>query len=74
MEYIPNILGKISFSIKSIADLVLFLVATFTAIATIILFFHWKKYGMGGVSLAFAELIYLVVSVVLIVVAFLAIN
>jgi hypothetical protein len=74
MDLVPNILSQISLTGKSLADLVLFLVSAFTAIVTIILFFHWKKYGMGGASLAFMELIYLVVSAVLIVTAFMAIN
>jgi len=74
MDYIPNISDYFSFSGNSVANLILFFVATFTAVVTLVLFFHWKKYGMGGASLAFMELAYLVVSVVLIVIAFLAIN
>jgi len=74
MEYIPNILGKISLSGKSVSDLVLFIVAAFTAIASLVMFYHWKKYGMGGATLALMEIVYIVVAVMLIVVAFLSLN
>ncbi|OHB14743.1 MAG: hypothetical protein A2431_00195 [Candidatus Zambryskibacteria bacterium RIFOXYC1_FULL_39_10] len=74
MEYIPNILGKVSLSGKSVSDLILFLVAAFTAIASLVMFFHWRRYGMGGATLALMEIVYVVVAVMLIVVAFLSLN
>lgn len=74
MEYIPNILGKVSLSGKSISDLILFIVAAFTAIASLVMFFHWGKYGMGGAALALMEILYVVVSVALVVTAFLSLN
>jgi len=74
MEQIFNIFNPTSFSGKSVADLILFLVAAFTAIASLVMFFHWKKYGMSGATLAFMELVYISVSVLLIVVAFLSLN
>lgn len=74
MDYIPNILGKVSLSGKSVSDLILFLVAAFTAIASLVMFFHWRRYGMGGATLALMEIVYVVVAVVLIVVAFLSLN
>lgn len=55
---------------NTIATLVFLFVVLFCAGATIIMFFHWKKYGMGGAKLAMAETIYLTVSVVLLTVAF----
>ena len=74
MEYIPNILDKISLSGESVSDLVLFIVAAFTAISSLVMFFHWRRYGMGGAALALMEIVYIVVAVVLIVVAFLNLN
>lgn len=74
MDYIPNILGKVSLSSKSIADFVLFIVAAFAGIASLVMFFHWKKYGMGGATLALMEIVYVVVAAILIVVAFLSLN
>ncbi|MEK7669576.1 MAG: hypothetical protein AAB350_03270 [Patescibacteria group bacterium] len=74
MDLVPNILSKFSFSGNSVAGLILFLVAAFTAVASLVMFFHWKKYGMGGAALALMELLYIGVSAVLIVTAFLTIN
>lgn len=74
MSPIPNIFGTISFSSESVAELVLFLVAAFTAVVSIVMFFHWKRYGMGGAALAFMEVLYIVVSIVFIIIAFLSLN
>lgn len=72
MEYLPNIFGRLSISGTAVADLFFFVMTLFAAVMSVILFFHWRKYGMGGKTLALAELLYLTVSVALLVVAFLA--
>lgn len=74
MQSLPDIFGWFSFSGQAVAHLAFFLMATFTAVVSLILFFHWRKYGMGGAILALTELIYLAVSGVLLAVAFYAIN
>jgi hypothetical protein len=54
------------FSGEAIIDLIFFLTLTFTAGASAVMFFHWKKYGMGGKTLALAEILYSVVTVALV--------
>ena len=73
MNFPFEIISKISFSPTSIANMLFFLVAGFVAIVSIILFFHWRKYAVeGGAILAFTELAYLSVSVLLLAVSFFA--
>lgn len=72
MEYLPNILGGISISGTALADLFFFVMTLFAAVMSVILFFHWRKYGMGGKVLALTELLYLLISVALLISAFLA--
>lgn len=50
------------------------LVSVFALAATIVLFFHWKKYGMGGAAITLAETVYLAVSASLLAIAFFSIN
>lgn len=70
----PEFFGGISFSAKAIADLIFFLAATVAAVMSLILFFHWRKYGMGGAMLAFVELVYLGISAALLAVAFFSLK
>jgi hypothetical protein len=74
MDLIPNILGGLSFSSRALADISFFAMALFAAVMSAILFFHWRKYGMGGATLALTELVYLAVSVSLLAIAFFALN
>lgn len=74
MQSVPNIFNWFSFSGEALGHLVFFLMAGFTAVISLILFFHWRRYGLGGATLAFTELVYLAVSVALLTVAFLALN
>jgi len=67
-------ISKISFSSESFASLVFFVMAALTAIVSVIFFFHWRKYGMGGIILAITELVYLGVAATLLGVAFFGIN
>ena len=57
--------------LPAIADLIFFLAAAFAGVTSIILFFHWKKYGMGGKVLALTELVYLIGAASLVLAAFL---
>ncbi len=74
MQSIPDILGWLSISGAALADLIFFAMAAFTAICSLVLFFHWRKYGMDGATFAFAELVYLTVSAALLAAAFFALN
>lgn len=74
MQYLPNIFGSISFSPKAIVDLVFFVVSLFVAVMSVILFFHWQKYGMGGRVLRIFEALYFVGAVFFIVMAFINLN
>jgi hypothetical protein len=66
--------GSISFSATSFASLVFMLVSLFTLVSTIVLFFHWKKYGMGGAVIALMEVVYLGGSAALLAVAFFSLK
>ena len=67
-------LDKVSFSSEAFASLVFFVIAVVTAIVSVVFFFHWRKYGMGGKVLALTEGVYLVVAALLLVAAFAGIN
>jgi len=73
MEFIPNIFGKM-FSGEALADFIFFLIAGFTAVISVVFFFHWRKYGMSGAVFAIAEFVYLGVSATLLAVAFFSLN
>lgn len=71
----PSGIGdKISFSGEVVADLLFFLCTLVAALASIIMFFHWRKYGMGGPVLAITEVVYISVSAVLLATAFFSLN
>jgi len=64
----------IHISVMTAINFVFLLVVIFSAVASAIMLFHWKKYGMGGKTLAFTEIVYFVVVVLLIFAAFLSLN
>lgn len=74
MDFPFEFINKISFTPESVADLLFFAVAMIVAVVSIILFFHWRKYGMGGAILALTELVYLAVSAVLLATAFFSLK
>lgn len=74
MQNFFDIFSTLSFRASSVADLLFLLVTIFAATASLILFFHWKKYGMGGAVLAMTETVYFAVAVVLLSVAFFALK
>lgn len=74
MDFVESFLGSLHFSVEFFADLFFFLSAAFVGVASLIMFFHWKKYGMGGPVLALAEVVYLSGAAVLITIAFFSIN
>ncbi len=70
MEFL-NKLFNISITGESVADLIFFFVSAFSLILTFILFFHWRRYGIGRIGISIAEIIYLVGSAGLIMFVFL---
>ncbi len=74
MEYVFNLLSGVNITSRGLAHLVFFLVALVVAIFSLIFFFHWRKYGMGGKVLALTELCYIVVAVGLLALAFINIS
>jgi hypothetical protein len=62
----------ISFNLTAdaLAELVFYLVTLFVGVVSAILFFHWRKYGLSKPVIAFTEVVYLVVCVLLISMAF----
>lgn len=74
MDFLPSIMEKIFHSGKSFADLLFLATTIYTAVISTILFFHWKKYAMGGKFLATMEVVYLVFSAVFLATAFFNIN
>jgi hypothetical protein len=76
MNFPAQFLERLDISFLSgefIAHLLFFLIALFTLILSLVLFFHWRKYGLGGGVLAITELVYLGVSLFLLTTAFFAI-
>lgn len=73
MTAIIGIVEYIMSSSYMIAYIVFCIVAVIAIIFSIVFLFHWRKYGMGGVVLAFMELLYLVVAAALLLVAFFSI-
>lgn len=74
MQFPFNIIGNVSFSTDGLAGLIFLISVLFVGIVSVILFFHWRKYGMGGKVLAIAEVIYLIGSALLLAGAFFSIN
>ncbi len=75
MDFPNKIISAIDFSLFSkefITHAIFWLIAAFAALLSLILFFHWRKYGQGGPVLALTELIYLGVSVFLLTTAYFA--
>lgn len=71
MEFL---LDQSFFSAEAFASLVFFLSTVFVFIAAAIMFFHWRKYGLGGPILALAEVVYFTLSAVLLATAFFSLN
>jgi len=69
-----NLPFSLTFSGEALADFLFFIVAGLTAVFSLILFFHWRKYGLGSAVLAITELVYLVGAAVLLFIAFLSLN
>lgn len=65
-----DIFNLFHFSAASIADLIFFFAAALVAIISVVLFFHWRRYGMGGAVFAVMEMVYLGGAAVLLAVAF----
>ena len=74
MESLSIIWQQLHFSGNTLADLVFALAALMALIFSLVLFFHWRKYGMGGKVLATMEVFYLVGVVLFLATAFLALN
>ena len=55
---------------RSILHIAFLVVVLFSAGASIVIFYHWKRYGMGGAKLALIETIYLTVAVILLSIGF----
>lgn len=65
-----QILNSINISWEGFADLIFAGVSISALIVTLIFLFHWKRYGMGGFFLAVMEVLYVVVAIILLSVAF----
>lgn len=75
MKPVFDLSDYISLSGQSVAYLVFFLVAIIAAVVSVILFFHWRKYGVGsGRAFALVEVAYLLGVVVFLGTAFLSLN
>lgn len=69
-----QILNSINLSWEGFADLIFAGVSLLTLLISIIFFFHWKRYGMGGFFLAVMEIVYAVAVVLLLSTAFFALK
>lgn len=74
MDFVFRLNDLISFNAKGAADLLFFTAAFFAAVVSLVLFYHWRRYGFGGTALALTELVYLVGCVVLLSTAFFALQ
>lgn len=74
MYFFENVLNNININSGSIASLLFLFVIIFVAIVSVILFFHWRRYGISKVFFAFVEVVYLGICAVLISVAFFSLN
>ena len=74
MDALSDFLGQVLFFGKSLVDLIFLFVTFVVAIVSITLFFHWRKYGLGGATFALIEVVYFVVVVILLATAFFSIN
>jgi hypothetical protein len=71
MNLPADFISKLHFSGVAIADLLFSLLALFTAIISLVLFFHWRRFAVGGVWLTFMEVIYLAGAALLLLMVFL---
>lgn len=74
MNLFTEILSRLNWSYGSIAGLVFSLVTVFVAVISVILFFHWRRYGISKAFFAAVEVVYLGVSVLLLSAAFFSLN
>ncbi len=79
MNYgVPSFSFEIPFlkniSIESVASIVFFLVIFFIGIVSIIMFYHWKKYGFLNKTFIVTEIIYFSVVVLLVSTAFVGLK
>jgi hypothetical protein len=74
MDFVFRLNELMSFSAKGAADLLFFIAAFFAAVVSLVLFYHWRRYGFGGAALAITELVYLTGSVLLLSTAFFALQ
>lgn len=73
MKFLEGILN-IDFSLAGLADILFYTVLTIVLVVSIILSFHWRRYGLSKAVFAITEIIYLVVCVTLLTVAFFSLN
>jgi len=73
---VPNIPGvSLTFLNNTPILLIIFIVFFVVyAIVSAVLIYHWFEYGMNSVKVALAETVYVVVSLVLLTISFLALN
>lgn len=73
MKFPDNILN-INFSLAGLANILFFIVVVIVAVISIILSFHWRRYGLSKAVFAVTEIIYLLVCVILLTIAFFSLN
>lgn len=73
MKFLENILN-INFSLAGLADILFYIVLTIVLVVSIILSFHWRRYGLSKAVFAITEIIYLVVCIILLTTAFFSLN
>ena len=71
-----NILDISNWDISSqrIADIIFMLTVGMSAIFTIIFYYHWRKYGMGGARIHTMEIVYIVGLILLIAISFITLK
>lgn len=74
MDLLISIFNAFSFSSDFIARAIFLVIFLAVIIASFVIFFHWKKYGIGGKMLPTMEFLYLAGSAVLLGIAFFALN
>lgn len=67
-------ISQIDFSFALLSKLVFAIIALLALIMSLVLFFHWRRYGMGGIVLGITETVYLVVTVLLLGSAFFSLQ
>lgn len=73
MKFPDNILD-INFRLAGLVDILFFTVVAIVALVSIILSFHWRRYGLSKAVFAVTEIIYLFVCVILLTIAFFSLN